>query len=197
MSHAKRTKVRRAAGLWGLALLMGASMGLPARADELPPPLEAKLLLSILPYDQSLPPGDPLRVAVLYAPGNSESERVADQIVSTVAKSGDRPLKDRGVKAVKLAIGSGADGLETLKAGGYGVALIAPGLLDRAGAIAQATRQSGILTVGGSAQYTRSGVVLGLASEDDEPKIYVNAEAARQTGITFPSGFLSLAESVQ
>lgn len=175
-----------------LALLASA----PAFAASLPADFQAKLLVRVLPYDKTLAERtSSMRVGVLYAPGNADSEAAATTLVAQIGKvAGGKRIQGEKLEADKVPFGGKAD-LETRhKQDPFAALFLSPGLGPQTAQIVQMARGHGILTIGSVRQNVKAGAAVALVAEGDNPKIVVNLKATQATGAEFSSAFLSLAE---
>jgi hypothetical protein len=180
-------------------LLAGLVAGLaaaPAFAASLPAEFQAKLLVRVLPYDKTLAERTKsMRVGVLYAPGNADSEAAATALVAQIGKvAPGKRIQGEKLEAGKVPFGGKADLEARHKADPFACFFIAPGLGPQTAQIVQIARARGILTVGSVRQNVKAGAAVALVAEGDNPKIVVNVSGAQATGATFSSAFLSLAE---
>jgi hypothetical protein len=63
-------------------------------------------------------------------------------------------------------------------------------------AITNITRESKTLTITGIPEYVEKGLTLGIANQNEKPKILVNMESARLEGAQFSSNLLKLAQVI-
>jgi len=165
------------------------AIAMPAAAADLPPALLAKLVVKILPYDQSLASRThSMKVLVLFKSGSVDSEDTAKAIASGLRESAGTAIQGTPLSVSKAAY-EGADSISQCAA-----VFIAPGLAGQAGAIAEAAAAKGAITFSGSLAATRAGSVVGLVAEDGTPKIYINLPSAKRAGAEFSPGFLNLAQ---
>ncbi len=193
-----RVVFRSALALAG-ALLVGLPVPFvtaPARAASLPAQFQAGLLVRMLPYDKTLAERtDSMRVGVLYAPGNADSEAAAAALVAQIGKvAPGKRIQGKPLEADKLPFGGKADLEARHKQEAFAVLFLSPGLGPQTAQIVQVARGHGILTVGSLRQNVKAGAAVALVAEGDNPKIVVNVAASQATGAAFSSAFLSLAE---
>lgn len=182
----------RAAMALGFAGLTAA----PAFAASLPAEFQAKLLVRVLPYDRTLAERTKsMRVGVLYAPGNADSESAATALVAQIGKvAPGKRIQGSALEADKIAFSSKADLEAQHKRDPFAVFYIGPGLGPQTAAIVGVAKSYGILTVGTLRQNVKAGAAVALVAEGDNPKIVVNLAGSQAAGAQFSSAFLSLAE---
>lgn len=183
------------------ALLAGAFAALvsaPALAASLPAEFQAKLLVRVLPYDKTLAERTKcMRIGVLFAPGNADSEAAATALVAQIAKVAPKKrIQGILLEAEKIPFGGKADLESRNKRDPFAVFYLTQGLGPQTAQIVQVGNSNGILTIGSVRQNLKAGAAVALVAEGDNPKIVVNLAASQATGAAFSSAFLSLAEVI-
>jgi hypothetical protein len=180
-----------------LVLLLGIER---ARAEDVDVPVDLQVALAarVAAYDRNLP--DRARghvlVWVVVAPGNSDSERIAGQLATSLGR-----LKDIGglpvtVKSVQYA--SNDKLVEQYKRESPAILYFSTGLGDKVGAMARAMDGSPMLTIAAVARYVEEGnVVLGIESRSGKPALVVHLERARRNHVAFKPELLKLARVIR
>lgn len=180
----------------GLAGLLALAANLPALAATLPAEFQAKLLVRVLPYDKTLAERTKsMRVGVLYAPGNADSEAAATALVAQIGKvAPGKRIQGEALEAVKVPFGGKGDLESRHKQDPFAAFVLTAGLGPQTAQVVQVARGHGILTIGTVRQNVKAGAAVALVAEGDNPKIVVNLTASQASGAAFSSAFLSLAE---
>lgn len=183
-----------------LGLLL-AVLGAPrlVHADTVPAKNQALLLLRILAYDHNLGSrvdNKTVTIAVVAKGGNSDSEDIANELVSVIrelAKS--TTISNNAINVVRLAYSDktfDADVAKTRAAALY----VAPGLGDAIVNIAGVTHERKLLTFTGSADYVVT-LAVGFAMYDSKPNILVNIPASRAEGADLDPALLRVAKIIK
>jgi hypothetical protein len=134
-------------------------------------------------------------VFVVIKPGNPESERIGEQILSELAV-----LPDMGglPHAEELVRHTSAAGLaELIKSRAPAILYLSTGLLDQMETIANALDGLSILSVGVSAAYVSKRSVLGFDAQSGKPKLVVHLTQARRQHVAFRPELLKLTRVIQ
>lgn len=170
-----------------------------ARADELPAPLQAALLVKTLAYDHALPTRTPraATVLVLFKPGDKESEQSAAELTRALQATARTSTVSNLPLRVFQAPFSDVAALETRLTGAEASALyVAPGLSGSLAAISTLTRRKSVLTACASEDALKAGLSLGFVDEGGKPALLVNIAAARAEGARLDAGMLRMARLV-
>lgn len=175
-----------------------ALVGAPARAQEMPAPVDRQvvLLTRILQFDRALQErvGDEVVVALVYQ-GRFRASLVArDQVANLL---GGQRVGRRTVRVVPVELVAGRSLAEDLVASGAWVVYVAPLRATDVAEIAAVTRALGILTSSGVPEYVSEGLAVGISLRGDRPEIVINLEAALAEGARFSSELLKLSRVVR
>jgi hypothetical protein len=181
--------------------LLVAVLGMPrfAHAEAVPAKNQALLLLRILAYDHNLAnriDNKTVTIAVVAKGGNSDSEDIANELVSVIrelAKS--TTISNNAINVVRLSYTDktfDADIAKTKAAALY----VAPGLGDAIVNIAGVTHERKLLTFTGSADYVVT-LAVGFALYDSKPTILVNIPASRAEGADLDPALLRVAKIIK
>ncbi len=178
--------------LASLALTVAAvAIAAPARGDELPVPLQVRLLSKISTYVSGIPVTgtEAILVLVVY-PGGSEAPPRGAQAIA----SGLNQLGQFGAAKVvtKLTPFSDARSFEaTLAAEKPHYVYLAPELDAKAAAgVAQAAANSPTVTVSSVGEHVRLGIILGFSLVEAKPTVLLNPKQATKQKVKFHSGLL-------
>jgi hypothetical protein len=190
----------------GFAWLLGslALLGLVLRAGlalavDLPADRQALILVKVLAYDGNLKTraGNDVVVGVLFKGGNAVSERAADDLVKAFATLGAPKVQGLPIKATKVAYGSAAGMVGSIKSEGLDTIYICPGLDAELAAILELTRVHKVMSIAGIEDYFTKGAALGVFVVQDKPAIFVNLPTSKNEGVAFGSDLLRLAKVVK
>jgi YfiR/HmsC-like len=163
---------------------------------EVPVRLQAELLSKVVAYDRNYAERARGRatVLVLVMGGDSDSERVGEQIQAELAV-----LKDLGgLPHVEETVRYSArrSVAELCASRNASVLYVSVGLLDQMSAIASALENLSILSVAVAASYVERRAVLGFDAEAGRPKLVVHLDQARRQKVAFKPEVLKLARVV-
>jgi hypothetical protein len=184
----------------GTAVAVGVTLWTPegaAQAVAVPIRLQAELLAKVAPYDRGFAGRARGRVLVLIVtkPGNSESERVAEQIKAEL-----RILQNVGglPHAEEIVAYSSPQAIaELCKNRLPAILYLSVGLAEPMEAIAGALSGLSVLSVAATAAYVPRRAVLGFDVESGKPKLVVHLAQARLQQVAFKPEFLALARVIQ
>ncbi len=171
----------------------------PVRAESVPAKNQALLLLRILAYDHNLGnrvDNKTVTIAVVSKTGNSDSEDVANELVSVIrdlAKS--TTISNNAIAVVRVAYSDKTFDAEIAKTKAAAL-YVAPGLGDAIVNIAGVTQQRKLLTFTGSADFVVT-LAVGFALYDGKPTILVNIPASRAEGADLDPALLRVAKIVK
>jgi hypothetical protein len=168
-----------------------------SQSVDVPVRLQAELLAKVAAYDRGFPArarGKALTL-VLVKPGDAESERVGEQILSELRVL---PLVGGLPHAEEIVRFSSAQALvELCKARSPAVVYLSLRLGEHVGPLAAALSGTSVLTVAVTAPYVPSGAVLGFDAESGKPRLVVNLAQARRQKVAFKPELLLLARVIQ
>ncbi len=172
-----------------LAVLALALAAGEARAQELPPTLQVQLLSKVTTYIADLSAGgDTLKVLVIY-PGQKES-RGAEKLTAALAQQGQ--LGKFKVAAKSVGFTDAKKLVATLAVEKPQLIYLAPELEDEAVlAVIGAASASNAVTVSGTEDHVRLGVVLGFSLVEARPRVLINVKQADKQKISFVGGLVS------
>jgi hypothetical protein len=184
----------RAALLLALLLLIHAR---DANSAGIPADKQALILLRVLAYDRNLAgrAGDTVRVAVLYRPGDSASERSAAELVAA-AGAVERSVAGRPVRLISVPY-SAATVERDLERTGASATFVCSGLTDDVARVAEATQKRAILSFSSEENMVHSGLAIGVVRRGERAAILVNLIAARAERADLSAELLRLAEVVR
>lgn len=171
---------------------LGLMASTPADSLVVPPELQVELLAKVARYDRNFAArvGDEVRVLVVHAPGNSESTRVANELIAAL---GNVPrLGGVAHRSELYAFSTEEALLATVRERRVAVVLFAPEFAAQAPALARAFSGCDCLTVSSTPAGVRDGLVLGFDLVSGKPRMLFNLGQARRQGADFRSELLQL-----
>lgn len=164
---------------------------------EVPVRLQAELLAKVAAYDRAFPArarGKALCL-VLVKPGDAESERIGEQIVSELHVLPHIGGLSHDEEVVRFASPQALADL--CRERSPAIVYLSARLSEAVAPIATALNGISVLTVAVTAPYVPSGAVLGFDSESGKPRLVVNLAQARRQGVAFKPELLKLARVIQ
>jgi hypothetical protein len=184
----------------GITLVSGVFLGpSSARAQDVPPQVQAVLVVKAVAYDQSLKSRTQgaVNVVVLSRPGHAASEAASSGVANALAELakksdvGGMPLR---VSSMPYTTAAALDA--AVQAGKTTVLFVGPGMEDGVGAISAVARKRSVLTACGSEAYVRAGLSMGIVLKNDKPSILVNLPATRAEGVSLDANLLRIAQVI-
>jgi hypothetical protein len=179
-----------------LAVGQGPAEGEPAL---LPARQRTLLLLRVLVYDRNLParaPGDVV-VAVLFRPGNAESERERDEVLETLSQLSDEVVaKGRPIRGAAVPFTTAVELSTQLAALRPAAAWVGDTLAPQAAELARVAATRKVLTMTGTRAAVEGGLAVGIVAGPRRAVILVNAGAAKAQGADLDAALLGIAELV-
>lgn len=165
----------------------------------MPADLQYTLVAKILTFDRNLKArsGTELVVGVIHQTGFPPSLAALRELERAVAGSPIQAVEGIPVRLVAVPLRSIRTLEADLRREGVNLAYVVPLRAVEVGAVVQAARAAGALTVTGVPTYVSQGVAVGLGLQGDRPRILVNLTSARADGADFAAGLLSLADVVR
>lgn len=188
--------LRRPLAAAGIACFVALQV-LGAQAD-LPMDTQVPLLLRVLSYDRALArngTGDVV-IAVLYDAASSESNAARTTFARAVRASGITAVNGRTLRLVEVNVAAGQVGA-VLQRHRATAAYLTPGLEGHLAAVVAGGEASRALLLSGNARYVRSGVAVGVGTQDGRPRLFINLPAARAAGSDLPAALLQIATVTQ
>jgi hypothetical protein len=184
--------------LLATALFVLAASGMAGAqvADELPAEVQAALALRVLGYDRALdaPAGESIVIGLLFRSGQLTGENM--QLVQAFSRLKAQTLRGHPVKVVFRAY-QGLPDLELwLEREQVKVVYLSPHLPEIAG-LQRACASRKLITISPSVEVVRDGTPIGFVLEDGKPKVLVNREAAKTTGMDLDPELIRLARLVR
>jgi hypothetical protein len=156
---------------------------------------EALLLLRVLAYDRNITKraGKVVTVAVVYKPGDGESEQVRGQIANALTEAAKKvTVAGLPVRVVSLGVTANLESdLAPMRAA---AAYVCPGLGDMVPSISRVTRARSILSFAGTEKYVTSGLSIGLVRRQSKAAILVNLPSSKAEGAALDAALLRVAE---
>lgn len=159
----------------------------------LPVALQVELLVKLAGYDKGLRAraGGDVRVLVVTRAGDQDSERLAEQLISSLSRVERIAELPHHESRVSCSVPS--ELVAICKAQGITIAYLTPELgSDAVAAIGEALDGVNVLTMTSSADLVRRGVVLGFDLVSAKPKLFLNLTQARRQGITMAAEVMKL-----
>jgi len=177
------------------ALLCVVVLALTARADSptAPPPVQARLLARVVPFDRGFSHKVKNEVVVMLVSkaDDAESTRAALHLrkaLEDIGEIGGHPVR------MKQIVFAGSDALVgAAKGSKVNVLYVSSGLSAEVAAIAQRLQGTGILSVAAIESDVPRGMVLGVALANGKPRMGINLKQARAQKVDFPASLLKLA----
>lgn len=157
------------------------------------------LLLRVLVYDRNLTARAPkdVVVAVLFRPGEPESERERDDVLAALGQLGDEVVaKGRAIRGAAVPYGTPAELTTQLAALRPAAAWVSAALAPQAAEIARVTAARKVLSAAGSRAAVEAGLAVGIVPGEKRAIILVNPAAARAEGADLDAALLAISELV-
>ena len=166
-----------------------------ATADGVPPDLQAALLLRTLAYDHKIKElaTTAVTVAVVFKPGNTESEAAAKEMVTALEETAKK-TNVAGLPAKAVSVGFGPKLESDLKASGVVAIYVCPGLDGSIDAISKASRAGSMLTFTGNEAFTTAGLSIALVIRSGRAGIVIMLKSAEAEGADLDGALLRIAE---
>ena len=186
---------RRAANLITSLLLLFVVnvISSPAQGSDLPLSIQVALISKIISFDRSgrAAKEPTFHIAVIYQRKLPSSLRILStlQQLAPVPTIGGKPVRFTGID-----LDAGTDPfsqVETASPHAVYVTAMRGVDIDRITAI---TRKLRLLSFTGVAEYTESGISIGLVELGDKPQIIINLEATRAEGADLSARLLAIAK---
>lgn len=175
-----------------LSLLSEASL---ASGEVLTPAQLAPILARVLAYDRTLldRAGDQVVIAVVHQPTDPASVDDGKRMLAGFKALEHLPLKGKPFRVVAVPYGPTAMA-DAQRVHGADAVYLCDGLKAEIGAIVGATRKLKLMSMAGTDAYAELGVAIGVALENDKPRLLVNATASREEGAQLSSDLLRFAK---
>jgi hypothetical protein len=184
-----------------LGLLVGCLVTAAGSVGETEVPAEAQVLvfLKVLTYDRVLAPSDTgaIRIAVLYAAGNLESEANRDAMLRALAAHTGKMINGRRFEYGAHPYQSGESLSQCLAREGVRVLYVAKGLGGQLDSITTATRRQRVLTITGVPDFVAQGISVGTVLRAEQPRILLNLAAVKAEGHDMNANLLRLCEVIR
>ncbi len=186
----------RVRAFWLIAALVCGSIAPSiALAEGVPTDLQAALLLRTLSYDHQIKEraNASVAVAVVFKPGNSESEGAAKQMTAAIEDAAKRAtVAGLPAKAVAVAFGPKFD--SDLKASGALAIYVCPGFEGSIDTISRASRTASIVSFTGTESFVDSGVSIAFVFRSGKAGIVIALKSAQAEGADLDGALLRIAE---
>lgn len=159
-------------------------------AMDVPANIQVPLLYKVLNFQKNIQTikGDTIKIAIVFNDADDESVKVKDDLMTAFAATSSKKIKSRKCKVTPV----GADADLSM----FHVVYFTLGNDTELEAMLELCRPNNILTVTGLADYVNKGVILGLCSENNKPKLFINKKAAQLSKVSFSATLLSLARLI-
>lgn len=173
-----------------LALNVGAADGSKSR--------QAAILARVLSYELTLDARaqDSVGLAIVYKAGDAASETNAQQWYAAAQELSAIRIKGKPFFVIKVPYSTAAI-THAIDNAGADVVLVADGLAAETPAIAEITRQQGVLSASNDPSHVQKDLTVCVTEQDGKPKIIINLSAADRESIRFSSNLLRLATIVR
>ena len=183
---------------WLASVLVLASVT-PCLAEDMTAPanIQARILTVLLANERGFArqAGGEVRIHLVEAPGDMNSEHAVQQMRSMLADLGEvnrRPLQ------IEIVPFSDPEALiASCRAKNVHALYIAPGLGQHVAAIAHSLGATAILTFAAVESYVPAGIVVGVSITSGKPKMSINLTQARAQRLDIPAAVLALAKVYQ
>ncbi|MCA9627322.1 MAG: YfiR family protein [Myxococcales bacterium] len=187
----------RRALLRGLGLIaLGAVSPSVVLAQDVTVPirLQVKLLAKVAAYDRNMEEraGGKVRVLVLQASSDAESQRTAQRIVAALER--EPKIAGLGHTQTRRDYDGARELVKAVKEESFDIVYVTPGLEDAVDEIRGALIGIDVLSVSAVASHVPDGIVLGFDLSGGKPKLQVNLTQAKQQNVAFKSSLLRLAK---
>lgn len=179
----------RSLRLWLAAVLLATGAG----ADEVPAPLQARLLATISTHVFSLPPEGPIEVLIVYPESAGEGSREAQTLAQAIVDA-----ESNRFHTSLAPYRSGAD-LKTIVTRRHpNIVYASAGLDEKSTAgIVDACEIDGLLTIAEEASSVRLGIILGFTLVEAKPRLVINLPRAQHQKVRLSSALVSLAQVIR
>jgi hypothetical protein len=188
---------RKPVAIAALLVLLSAT---PVVADgDIPPERQALILVRALAYDNNLKAraGDSVLLAVVFRPGNTQSEAASDGMVKAFRALESVKVQQLPFRAIALAY-TGKGALKSaVTAQGIDVLYICSGLDADLASIKELSRHDHILTMGAKEEFIANGLSLGVFVVDSKNTVTVNLSASREEGVAFGADLLRIGRVIR
>lgn len=170
-----------------------------AEAPVLPLRQRTLLMLRVLVYDRNLGARAPkdVVVAVLFRPGDPDSERELGEVLQALAQLSDEVVANgRTIRGTAVPYTTPAELSEQLKALHAASAWVCAALAPQAPEIARITQARKVLSATGVRGAVEAGLAIGIVPGTRRATILVNAAAAKAEGADLDAALLGIAEIV-
>jgi hypothetical protein len=173
-------------------------LAMQARATETTKRRQATILARAFSYELSLADraGPTVGVAVVYKPGDAQSEANAADWLGAFDELSSVRIKDRSFFAIRVP-NDGERLAQAIDKEGVDVLLVTDGLASEAKSIANVARSHHVLTVGSNLSYVEADLTLCVLEENERTRIFINLGNAGLESIRFSSNLLKLATLVR
>jgi hypothetical protein len=185
--------------LVAIAFLILSTLSLLAgQENDLPPDLQAKLLLKILTFDRNLEEraDSAVVVGIVYNAESEDSKKARLDLSSALENYSEKKVKGLPVSHVSLEYSSWSDLSAEIRYSGVSVLYITPGNADNLKGVLKASRAQRVLTACGVVSYAEEGISVGMALKGKKPQIIINISSAKAEGCDFSSQLLKLARVI-
>lgn len=190
-----RLSRRRALSGVSVAVLCLLLPGISAAEDvSVPVGLQVKLLAKVAAYDRNMEEraGSKVRVLVLQAKDDANSERIAQRIVSALER--EPKIAGREHSRSRRDYAGAKQLIKAISDESFDVVYVTPGLEDEIAEIRKALSGLDVLSVSAVASHVPDGIVLGFDLSGGKPKLQVNLTQAKEQNVAFNSSLLKLAK---
>jgi hypothetical protein len=190
--------LRRSNVISGTVLGVLLLLAMQALAAETTKRRHATILARALSYELTLSErvGPTVGVAVVYKPGNAQSEGSAADWLGAFDELSSVRIKDKSFFAIRVP-NDGERLAQAIEKEGVDVLLVTDGLASEAKSIANLARSRHVLTVGSNLSYVEADLTLCVLEENERTRIFINLGNAGLEGIRFSSNLLKLANLVR
>jgi hypothetical protein len=203
MTFGGRRPVYRWIRRFGVALMvsfatsLGVASLLRAAALDVPPALQASLLLKVITFDRLFAARAEVEVTVgiAYQSGNRAST-VAKEDIAAALRNARVASPDRLVRVVPIDLDKESVATALGRENLY-VLYVAPLRAVDIGDLAAATRKARVTTFTGTGDYVSQGLAVGVRLEGDRPRLLINVQQAKLEGADFSAELLKLAKVVK
>lgn len=177
------------------ALMMCFTFVAKTEAANVPGKIQTAFIFKIFNFDKAMSSkaSGQVKVAVLYAAGNGESESVKSDVVGSLNAAAGKTIAGMGISVSEIAY-SGADSLSG--ASDAAIIYVAPGLEGSVADIKSFCAQNKARSFTCSEAMVKSGIAVGVVLQAGKPKIMINKAALDETGANLGAAVLKLAQIV-
>lgn len=176
--------------------LLAALLAAPARSQTVPESSQLPIFFKLLTYDRTLweQPRTSLRIGLLHHHDDRASHANLTAMVSALSEAAGKTINDARFDFTTLTWSSPEELPRLIATAEIDVLYVTLGHATYLEEIQGATRTHGILTLAADDRYVAAGLAVGIALENERPRVRVNLRALEAEGHRLDARVLRLCE---